>query len=374
MKKYIVLLISAAMISLSSCSSSAQNDLSARDDLTEKSETSQDGISEDNAQSKASENDYLSADGNILIAYFSRVGNTDFDEDIDASTSASVVIDGERFGTTEYAANIIQKKIGGDIHLIETETKYTSDFDELTDVNHKEMEEDHLPMLKESDLDISVYDTVFIGFPIWATDAPQTVRSFLTQYDLSGKTVIPFCTHDGYGSGSSYQTISECCPQAGVLDGIAIESKDILSAEGDITEWLSSIGITKTDNAPQNVSEETEITITIGDVTLEGVMYDTPLSKEIGEMFPLTVSMSGFGGREYYGGIDEIPQNTGGGQLYFNDGDITYCAENNTMAIFYSQTDDPDLTMKVIPVGKVTSELSVFDTLEPSVEIKFDYK
>jgi len=197
---------------------------------------------------------------------------------------------------------------------------------------------------------------------------------YFSSCSSSVQSASSFCTHDGYGSGSSYQTIAECCPQADVLDGIAIESTDILSAEGDITEWLSSIVITKTDNAPQNVSKETEITITIGDVTLEGVMYDTPLSKEIGEMFPLTVSMSGFVGREYYGGIDEIPQNTGGGQLYFNDGDITYCAENNTMAIFYSQTDDPDLTMKVIPVGKVTSDLSVFDTLEPSVEIKFDYK
>ncbi len=84
--------------------------------------------------------------------------------------------------------------------------------------------------------------------------------------------------------------------------------------------------------------------------------------------------MYGFGGREYYGGIDGTPQNTDGGQLYFNDGDITYCAENNTMAIFYSQTDNPDLTMKVIPVGKVTSDLSVFDTLDSSVDIVFEYK
>lgn len=214
-------------------------------------------------------------ESNILIAYFSRWGNTEYPDNFDASTSASVVIDGERFGTTEYVARMIQQTVGGDIHLIETVTPYTTDFDELRDVNHNEMANNTLPELKESDLDISKYDTVFVGYPVWATDVPQAVISFLNQYDLSDKTVIPFCTHDGYG------------------------------------------------------------------------------------------------GREYYGGVDFYPKNLEGGKKTFDNGDIIYCEAHHNMAIFYAQTDNPNLSVDVIPIGKVTSDLAVFDTLDSREDITF---
>lgn len=243
MKKYIVLLISAAMISFGSCSSSVRNTLADRDNLAENYDASQYSISEGNTQSKALYADDLSADSNILIAYFSRVGNTDFDDDIAASTSASVVIDEERFGTTEYAANIIQKNVGGDIHLIETENGYSSDFDELTDINHKEMEVDYLPLLKESDLDILSYDTIFIGYPIWATDVSQAVRSFLNQYDLSAKTIIPFVTSGGSGFSDSIDNIRNYEPNANILDGLAIYYTDVKGAQSEVNNWISGLGL-----------------------------------------------------------------------------------------------------------------------------------
>lgn len=73
--------------------------------------------------------------------------------------------------------------------------------------------------------------------------------------------------------------------------------------------------------------------------------------------------MTGFGGREYYGGVDFYPTHLEGGQKTFEDGHITYCEAHHNMAIFYAQTDDPILSVDVIPIGKVTSDLSVFDTL-----------
>lgn len=307
---------------------------------------------------------------NILIAYFSRYGNTDYPDDIDASSSASVVLDGEeRYGTTEYIANLIRQSVGGEIHLIETKETYPKDFDELTDKNHDEMDEGYLPPLKESNLDISKYDTVFIGYPVWATDAPQAILSFLGEYDLSGKTVIPFCTHDGYGAGSSYETVEKASHAGICLDGLAVEAENVPSAQDTVANWLESIGITgQKDSASQG---ETAIKISIGDKELDGVIYDTALAQEIKSKFPLTVSMSGYGGREYYGGIEFTPDKVSGGQLNFENGNITYCETNNTMAIFYAQTDHPDLTMEVIPIGKVTSDLSVFDTLDSTEDITF---
>lgn len=337
--------------------------------------TGQGNISSESSQKTEMNQSEGTEQSNTLIAYFSRFGNTGYPDDIDASTSASVVLDSDkRYGTTEYIAGIIRQSVGGDLHLIETKDFYPEDFDEVTEKNHDEMEEDYLPPLKESNLDISKYDTVFIGYPVWATEVPQAVLSFLEEYDLSGKTVIPFCTHDGYGAGGSYETVEKASHAGKCLDGIAVEAEDVPSAQETVVNWLDSIGINSNGIAGQKDSAsqgETAIKISIGDKVLDGVIYDTALAQEIKSKFPLTVSMSGYGGREYYGGIEFTPEKVSGGQLHFENGDITYCETNNSMAIFYAQTDHPDLTMEVIPIGKVTSNLSVFDTFDGSEDVTF---
>lgn len=306
---------------------------------------------------------------NVLIVYFSRWGNTDYPDAVDATTSASIVVDEEaRYGTTEYVANMIADELGGDLHRIETVNPYTADFDELRDVNHDEMEQNYLPELKESNLDLSAYDTVFVGYPVWATGVPQAVMSFLNEYDLSGKTVVPFCTHDGYGAGGSYQTIAEASHAAVSPDGLAIEAVNVPDAQDTVEKWLTDIGISAADSEEQ---KETAIQITIGDSTLDGVLYDTALAEEIKAYFPLTISMVGYGGREYYGGVEFYPENLEGGQRNFENGEITYCEAHHNMAIFYAQTDNPDLSVDVIPIGRITSDLSIFDHLDSREDITF---
>ena len=79
----------------------------------------------------------------------------------------------------------------------------------------------------------------------------------------------------------------------------------------------------------------------------------------------------GYGGREYYGGVEFYPEHLEGGQKNFENGDITYCEAHHNMAIFYAQTDDPILSVDVIPIGRVTSDLSVFNNLDNEEEIIF---
>ncbi|MGN0317861.1 MAG: flavodoxin [Candidatus Fimousia sp.] len=214
---------------------------------TEKTEPSDKESTEPYETESSQENLETATNSNILIVYFSRYGNTDYPDDVDATTSASIVAEGnERYGTTEYVAYLIQQTVGGDVHRIETVTHYTADFDELRDVNHEEMQQGFLPELKESNLDISTYDTVFIGYPVWATSVPQAVLSFLEQYDLSGKTVIPFCTHDGYGAGSSFKVIADASHATVSPEGIAIEAKDVPTAQNTVADWLTDIGISST--------------------------------------------------------------------------------------------------------------------------------
>lgn len=359
-----VMLAVLMIVSLAAC---GNNEVPSADSSSSQSENQNPASPSD---TNVPDNSAAQGENKILIAYFSRWGNTEYPDNVDASTSASIVIDGERFGTTEYVARMIQETVGGDIHLIETVTPYTTDFDKLRDVNHNEMSNNILPELKESHLDIAKYDTVFIGYPVWATDVPQAVISFLNQYDLSGKTVIPFCTHDGYGAGSSYSTIRDASKAEKSLDGLAIEAKDVPGVKDTVTSWLDSIGVSKQDsNTVQN--GQTAIKITIGDTVLDGVLYDTALAQEIKEQFPLTILMVGYGGREYYGGVDFYPETLEGGQKNFENGDITYCEAHHNMAIFYAQTDNPNLSVEVIPIGKVTSDLTVFNDLDRRESITF---
>lgn len=384
MKKIPIILLLLAAITFTGCNANQGEKSSNNSSVFEnsvKSDTSSDNSSpssvpdssviSDPTDSEIVPSPFDNLEGSkILIAYFSRWGNTEYPADVDATTGASIVIDGDRFGTTEYVARMIQQNIGGDIHLIKTVKPYTADFNELRDVNHNEMANNILPELKATDLDISEYDTVYVGYPVWATDVPQAVISFLNQYDFSDKTVIPFCTHDGYGAGNSYQTIAAASKAEKSLDGIAIEAKDVLKAQSTVTEWLDSIGVLNASNNDPK-SGETAIKITIGENVLDGVLYDTALAREIKAQLPLTISMSGFGGREYYGGVDFYPENLEGGQKSFENGDITYCEAHHNMAIFYAQTDNPTLSVDVIPIGKVTSDLSVFDTLGSRVTVTF---
>lgn len=321
MKRILAFLLAALMgLSFTACSGVAEPSQESSEPTINAPSQEEDTL--DSEQISESENvESNLSTSNILIVYFSRWGNTNYPDDVDATTSASILIDKDtRYGTTEYIANVIAEVGGGDLHRIETVTPYTADFDELRDVNHDEMNKDYLPELKESNLDISGYDTVFLGYPVWATSVPQAVLSFLNEYDLSGKTVIPFCTHDGYGAGSNHQKIAEASHAA---------------------------------------------------VCLDGVLYNTALAEEIKEYFPLTISMVGYGGREYYGGVDFYPENLEGGQRSFENGEITYCEAHHNMAIFYAQTDKPNLSVDVIPIGKVTSNLSVFDNLDSREDIIF---
>lgn len=311
-----------------------------------------------------------SGNGKILIAWFSRWGNTNYAADVDATTGASILVDkGTRRGTTEMVARYIQTAVGGDLHLIETSEPYPTEFDDVRDQNHAEQAAGTLPALKNRIENMDQYDIVFIGYPNWALDVPQAIRSFLSSYDLSGKTVVPFCTHDGYGAGRTYNSVKEEATGANVLEGIAIEATDVPSAESQVQDWLERIGIEREE------SQGASVRITAGGHTFTGEWLDTPLADEIRGMFPLTATLGRYGGREYYGSMPRRPTNTEEGQLRFENGDITYCPSNNTIAIFYAKADDPDmgqLTMRIIPIGKVTSDLMVFDEMDSRLEFTFD--
>ena len=310
----------------------------------------------------------------VLVAYFSRYGNTDYDNDVDATTSASVVVEnGRRQGTTELIARMIAERTGGDLHLIETADSYPTDFNDVVDQNHQEIGNGARPTLTSS-VDISKYDVIFVGYPVWASTAPTPVLSFLEGLNLSGKTVVPFCTHDGYGAGSSYSAIRNSSVGATVEQGLAIGSSNAAASESTVINWLNGLNLpdSETSETTQPPQGETAIRITIGEQELEGVLYDSGMARQFIAQLPQTITMTNYGGREVYGGVEQVITVEGEGQLRFDDGDITYCPANVTAAIFYAQSSRPNLTMTVFPIGKVTSDLSIFPDLPSRVEITFE--
>lgn len=160
-----------------------------------------------------------SAPKKILVAYFSHSGNT------------------------REIANQIHENVGGDIFEIVTVDPYPTDYDAVVDQAKQEQEDDYRPKLATEVEAMDSYDVVFIGYPNWWGTMPMPVFSFLEEHDFSGKTIIPFCTHEGSGLGRSVEDITELCPQSTILDGLAIRGSSVETAQDDVSEWLSEIGM-----------------------------------------------------------------------------------------------------------------------------------
>ena len=157
----------------------------------------------------------------ILVAYFSHSGNT------------------------REIANQIHKSAGGDIFEIQSVKPYPHDYDAVVQQARQELDSGYKPTLKTKMENIKSYDLVFIGYPNWCSTVPAPVRTFLSEYDFSGKTLVPFCTHEGSGLGRSATDISKLCPKSTLLDGVAIRGRDVKTAQNKVSEWLEKIKITK---------------------------------------------------------------------------------------------------------------------------------
>jgi len=143
-----------------------------------------------------------------------------------------------RTGNTREIANQIHKSVGGDIFEIQTVKPYPDDYEELKIVAKEELASEFKPALKTKIENILSYDVVFIGYPIWWGTFPAPVRAYLSEYDLSKKTVEPFCTHLGSRLGRSVRDISTLCPKSTIQDGLAVWGRDAKDAHNMVSDWL----------------------------------------------------------------------------------------------------------------------------------------
>jgi len=163
-----------------------------------------------------------------------------------------------RTGNTKAVAELIRKNVGGTLVALELEKPYPENYQQTVQQVVRENETGYLPPLKTKIDSFAQYDVVFLGFPTWDMKMPPPMKSFLHQYDLSGKTVIPFNTNAGYGVGSGFDTVKELCPNSTVLEGftikggierdgklLVIKGEKVISAEKEIQKWLRRVNVLK---------------------------------------------------------------------------------------------------------------------------------
>jgi flavodoxin len=171
----------------------------------------------------------------FLIAYFSRAGNNYVN-----GTIVNLPV-----GNTEVVATMIQEATQGELFHIEAVHVYPEDYTEATEVAKQELRTNARPKLTRHLESLASYDVIFLGYPSWYGTMPMPVFTFLEEYNLSGKTIVPFCTHEGSGLGRSVTDIRKMCPQSTVLEGLAIRGSDVKDAQNEVTGWLRDIGMKK---------------------------------------------------------------------------------------------------------------------------------
>lgn len=180
------------------------------------------------------------AGSNILVAYFT-MPETD---GVDAVSGASrVVVDGNLYGNTQYLANLIQERTGGELFKIETVQEYPGEHDPLVDQAADEKSANVRPELASHIENLDAYDVIFLGYPNWWGDLPMPLYTFLEEYDFSGKTVIPFNSHGGSRFSGTIDTIKRLQPDAMVVtDGYTVSRNDVGNAGSSLDEWLAGLG------------------------------------------------------------------------------------------------------------------------------------
>ena len=191
-----VMLVGTAVCSLAACSGGTGTEEQTETQAEESTATQTEGNADAGETADIAEGtDAAAGEGTALIAYFSWSGNT------------------------EAVAQEIQAQTGADLFEIVPAEPYTDDYDELLDIAQDEQSSDARPAIAET-VDLSSYDTVYLGFPNWWGDMPMILYTFLDEYDLSGKTIAPFNTSGGSGFSGSLDTIAEMEPEAEITEGL----------------------------------------------------------------------------------------------------------------------------------------------------------
>ena len=183
-----------------------------------------------NAQCTAqNQNSNMENKGKALVVFFSHAGD-------------NYAVGNIEVGNTKIVADYISELTGADQFEIVTHKYDGMAYTPLTNLAQKEAQDGELPPYEGEVPDLSQYDTVFIGGPIWWGTYPQVMFTFFKENDLNGKTLIPFATHEGSGLASTVKDVKAAYPDANVTKGFDIYGHEVRTGKGKVEKWLKGMG------------------------------------------------------------------------------------------------------------------------------------
>ena len=265
--------------------------------------------------------------GNVLVAYFSCTGNT------------------------ECIAEIIAEVTDGTLFAIVPEVPYTdADLNYNNSdsrANREQNDENARPAIANEVEDMTSYDTVFIGHPIWWGDAPRIIQAFLESYDFSGKEVYTFSTSGSSSGGGAFNGLSSEYPDIDFVENLHFTSSQLSSAQTRVESWIEELGM-------MNNEQTNRISFTIGGETVYATVYDNSVARDLVSRLPLTLDFSDYNGTEK---IAYLPDGSEAWDLSDaptsctpSAGDITMYSPWGNLAIFYR---DFRLSNGLVPVGSL---------------------
>ena len=220
MKRILALVLALLMIfTLAACGNSANDSDEPQDTEEQQTEATEDTESTDDTESTEAGSE---GDGNVLVVYFSWSGHLDS------------------------MAHWVADETGGDLYRVTAADPYPEDYNATADRAKEEQDNDVHPeiVVDITEEKMDQYDTVFFGFPVWWYDLPMSMWTFLESYDFSGKTIIPFFSHEGSSNGANaLPTIESLAKGATVRsdDALSVRGGDVDGAESEVREWVESL-------------------------------------------------------------------------------------------------------------------------------------
>jgi flavodoxin len=164
-------------------------------------------------------------------------------QDKGGSVKKVLVVYYSKSGNTGEIAKHIQKETNADIFEIETVTPYPDDYNTATKQAKEEISRGYKPPIKNKVSNISEYDIIFVGSPNWWSTIAPPVSTFLSEHDLSEKTVVPFCTHGGSGISKCASDTAKLAPNSTVLEAAAFSGYRAKDAQKEVADWIKKIGV-----------------------------------------------------------------------------------------------------------------------------------
>lgn len=143
-------------------------------------------------------------------------------------------------GNTERVAEFVCDAVGGDLFEIETVHEYDTDYYKCIEQAKQELKSKARPEIKAYPDNFESYDIIFLGYPNWWGTMPMCMFTLLEHYDLSGKTIIPFCTNEGSGMGSSEKDLKNVCKGAIVKSGLSVHGEEAENARDKTAAWAKA--------------------------------------------------------------------------------------------------------------------------------------